>query len=124
MNSRVVKPQLPPRLIVTAALVGLFVIGFIVFAIWYSGEGIKQAKKSGLVVTKEFVPMTEQQITIGGQAGVKSREKDGEYILTVDVPQADGTKKAYTVWVAKALYERIQVGDGFDVGPYIVPDKK
>lgn len=124
MDPRVVKPQLPPRILVTAAFIGLFVIGFIVFAIWYSSEGITQAKKSGVVVTKEFVPRAEQQITIGGQEGVKIREKDGDYILTVDVPLSDGTKKSYAVWVPKPLYQRIQVGDAFDVGPYIVPDKK
>ncbi len=122
MDPRVVKPQLPPRVIVTAVFIGLFVLGFIIFAVWYSGVGIKNARMSGLVVQKEFVPAPEKQITLGREGGVKSREKDGEYILTVEVPQPDGIKKPYSVFVSKALYDTVQAGDNFDVGPYLAPE--
>ncbi|MFZ4683120.1 MAG: hypothetical protein ACOYMS_11500 [Terrimicrobiaceae bacterium] len=124
MDPRVVKPQLPARVIVTAAFIGLFVLGFIIFAVWYSGVGISNARMSGIVVGKEFVPQAEQQITLGGQGGVRTSEKDGDYILTVAVPQSDGTKKEFRVWLGKALYDSIKEGDNFDVGPYVVPEKK
>ena len=124
MDHRVVKPQLPARVIVTAIFIGLFVLGFIIFAIWYSGAGISNARMSGIVVAKEFAPQAEQQITLGGQGGVRASEKAGDYILTVAVPQPDGTKKEFRVWLGQALYDSVKEGDSFDVGPYLVPEKK
>lgn len=121
MDSRVVKPRSSPRVIVTSVLIGLFVMGFVLTAVWYSNRGIIDAKKTGVIVEKQFVPQVEQQITLGREGAIKSHEKEGEYILTVDVPQRDGTKKTFQVFVNKKLYESLQVGEKFDVGPYVVP---
>jgi hypothetical protein len=122
MDSRVVKSKTPPRIIVASVLIGLFILGFIFFAIWYSGHQISTAKMAGVITQKQFVPLTEVQITFGRQGGLNTHEKDGDYVLTVDVPQEDGTQKPYNVWVSKKLYDSLQVGERFDVGPYVVPE--
>lgn len=121
MDPRVVKPQTPPRVIVTAVLIALFVFGFIVFAVFQSGRGITDARMSGIVVAKEFIPQPERQITLGREGGVTARDKEGEYLLKVEVTQTDGGKKTYDVWIQKKdQYESIKIGDSFDVGPYLV----
>lgn len=121
MDPRVVKPHTPPRLIVTAVLIALFVLGFILFAVFQSGRGITDARKTGIVVAKEFTPQAERQITLGRQGGVTARDKEGEYLLKVEVTQTDGVKKIYDVWIQKKdQYESIKIGDSFDVGPYLV----
>lgn len=121
MSSRVFKPHTPARLIVSSVLIGILVLGFIVFAMWQSGRGITEARMSGIVVSKEFTPQPEKQIILGRKGTVTSREKDGIYLLAVEVPQADGSKKAYTVEIMKKdQYDAIQIGDSFDVGPYLV----
>ncbi|MEI6278373.1 MAG: hypothetical protein WCQ16_03185 [Verrucomicrobiae bacterium] len=125
-SSRVFKPQVPARVIVSAVLIGLFVTGFILFAVWQSGIGIADAKMTGLVVSKEFQPreQTEREITLGRHGTFSSRSVDGDYIITVEVPQKDGSKKSVNVWLNdKARYDAVQVGDSFDVGPYYVPSK-
>ena len=40
MNSRVVKTRLPVRVLAAALLLGLFLIGFLVLAVWQSGAAI------------------------------------------------------------------------------------
>lgn len=121
MDPRVVKPHTPPRLIVASVLIALFVFGFIVFAVWQSGRGITEARMSGIVVAKEFVPEAERQITVGREGGVTAHDKEGDYMLKVEVTQASGEKKTYDVWLTKKeQYEAIKVGDSFDVGPYLV----
>ncbi len=121
MDPRTVKPQIPPRLIVGAVLAGVLLLAFIFFAIWYSGRGIQAAKMTGVVVGKEFVPAAERQISLSREGAVRARDKEGDYIVTIEVPQPDGTKKPYTVWLGKEYYDSIKVGDAFDVGPYLVP---
>jgi hypothetical protein len=121
MDPRVVKPHTPPRLIVAAVLIALFVFSFIVFAVWQSGRGITAARMSGIVIAKEFVPEAERQITVGRDGGVTARDKEGDYMLKVEVTQPDGAKKTYDVWLTKKeQYEAIKIGDSFDVGPYLV----
>lgn len=121
MDPRVVKPHTPPRLIVSAVLIALFVLGFILFAMFQSGRGITDARMRGTVVAKEFTPQAERQIILGRKGEVSARDKDGIYVLTVEVPQSDGTKKSYYVEIMKKdQYEAIKLGDSFDVGPYLV----
>jgi hypothetical protein len=120
MDPRVVKPHTPPRLIVSAVLIALFVLGFIFFAVFQSGRGISDARMRGIVVAKEFTPQPETQITLGRKGSVTARERDGIYLLTVEVPQPDGTKKPYYVEIkTKDQYDAIKIGDTFDVGPYL-----
>jgi hypothetical protein len=120
MDPRVIKPKTPPRVIVTAVLIALFVLGFIFFAVFQSGRGISDARMRGIVVAKEFTPQPETQITLGRKGSVTARERDGIYLLTVEVPQPDGTKKPYYVEIkTKDQYDAIKIGDTFDVGPYL-----
>jgi len=122
--NRVVKPKTPARVIVGAVLIALFVGAFIVIAIWQTGIGITDARMRGTVVSKEFQPLAqpEREITLNRSGSVSARTSDGEYIISVEVEQKDGTKKTFTVWLNdKQRYDSVKVGDEFDVGPYLVP---
>ncbi|HVJ56761.1 MAG TPA: hypothetical protein VM574_02905 [Terrimicrobiaceae bacterium] len=121
MNSRVVRTRLPVRVLAAAFLLGLFLIGFLVLAIWQSGSAIEKARMTGRVVAKEFIPASEQQVTIDRKGALSAGESSGEYILTVEVATDEKrTKKPYDVWVNKKRYEAVKIGDAFDVGPYLV----
>lgn len=124
--NRVVKAKLPARVIVSAVFIGLLVTGFIIFAVWQSGRGITEARMSGFIVSKEFKPytQTEREITLNRKGAVSARDVDGDYLITVEVPQKDGSKKPYVVDLNdKARYDAVKVGDPFDVGPFYVPSK-
>jgi hypothetical protein len=119
----VFKPKTPASMWIKALAVGVLVFSFILFAVWQMGSGIANAKMTGTVVAKDFKPMAEpeKQITIHKGGDVRSDKVDGDYIITVEVLQKDGTKKSYTVWLNdKARYDAVKVGDNFDVGPYLV----
>ena len=120
MNPRVVRTRPSVRVIAAAFLIGFFLIGFLVLAIWQSGSAIENARMTGRVVAKEFVPGPEHQVTVGRRSGLSASESPGEYILTVELTTDDKTKKPYDVWVDKRRYEAIKIGDSFDVGPYLV----
>jgi hypothetical protein len=121
MDPRVVKPNTPPRVIVAAVLIALFVLGFILFAVFQSGRNITDARMRGIVVAKEFTPQPERQITLGREGGVNARDKEGEYLLKVEVTKTDGAKETFDVWIQKKeQFDGIKVGDSFDVGPYLV----
>jgi hypothetical protein len=120
MNPRAIKARNPARVVVAAVLIGLFLVGFIVLAIWQSGTQIEKARMTGQIVAKEFVPRPEHQVTLGRKGGLTAEESEGDYILTVEVSIAGGTKKPYNVWVDKQRYDALKVGDAFDVGPYLV----
>lgn len=124
---RVVKTKVPARVIAGAVLISVFVIGFILVAVFYSGAGLSEARMRGTVVSKEFrpLPAPERQITIDRQGGVNARTSEGEFIVTVEVPQANGPARTFTVWLNdRARFESLKVGDSFDVGPYIVPSRE
>jgi hypothetical protein len=120
MNPRAVETRNPPRVIVAAVLIGLFLVGFIVLAVWQSAAQIERARMTGQIVAKEFVPRGERQVTLARKGGLTARESEGDYILTVEVIAAGGTKRPYNVWVDKKLYDTLKIGDPFDVGPYLV----
>lgn len=120
MDPRVVKPQTPVKLIVTSVLIGLFVLAFVVMAVWQSMVGITDARKRGVVISKEFTPEPERQITLGRQGNIAAQDKEGRYWLKVEVTLSDGTKKFYDVEIMKKdQFEAIKVGDSFDVGPFV-----
>ena len=128
MNSspRVFKAKVPAHVIISAVLIVLSVVGFLVLTIWQSGTRIVDAKMTGIIVSKEFKPLSEpaREITLNREGTVSARHVDGEYILTVEVPQKDGSKKAVNVWLNdKARYDAVKVGDSFDVGPFYLPTK-
>ncbi len=100
-------------------MVGALLLGGIIFAVWMSSQGIVDARMRGVVVAKEFVPQAEEQITIGEQ-GLRTSSREGEYIVTVDVLKSDGKTEPYTVWLDQRRFDSVEVGDSFDVGPYLV----
>jgi hypothetical protein len=106
--------------IAAAALIDVFLVGFLGLAIWQSGSAIERARMTGRVVAKEFVPAPEHQVSLVRQSGLKVADSSGEYILTVEVSAENGLIKPFHVWVNKRRYEAVQVGDSFDVGPYLV----
>lgn len=122
MDSRVVKPKVPLRLVIGAILITIVVVGVVVFGVYESGSGLRDARLSGIVAAKEFnpSPAPEAQITLGRDGSLAARTVDGEYTITVEVEQPDGTTKPFRVWLDKARYENVKVGDTFDVGPYLV----
>ncbi len=124
--NRVVKTKVPVRVIVSATLIGVVVAGFIIFAVWQSGRGITDARMRGTIISKEFEPYPEpeREITLNRSGTVSAQTTKGEYLIAVEVPQRDGTKKTFNVWLNdKQRYDAVQVGDSFDVGPYVVPSQ-
>jgi len=122
MTDRTFKPKLPAKTIATAVLIGAFIIGFIVFAVVQVGQPIDKAWMTGTIVSKEHIPYQnpEEQVTLNRDGDLSARTIDGEYILTVDVPQEDGTNKPFKVWMPnKKSYDEVKVGDSFNVGPYL-----
>lgn len=120
-ESRVYRPQLPIRLIVGAVLIGVLLLGFIGFAIVYTGKPIQRAWMSGTVVSKEFIPAPkEEQVTIGSGGMVTAQTVEGQFLLTVEVPGEDGSKEKFNVWMPnRESYDAVKIGDPFNVGPYL-----
>jgi hypothetical protein len=92
----VFKAKTPVSIWINAVGFGLLVFAFILFAVWQIGTGITDAKMTGTVVAKDFKPMAEpeKQITIHKGGDVRTDKVDGDYVITVEVPQKDGTKKS------------------------------
>lgn len=124
MNPREIKTPPPVRVVVTAVGIGLLIFAVVLWAIWYSGTRIQEAKMTGIIVAKEFQPAPEHQVSLGRKGELSAREIAGEYVLTVEVPQKDGSRKPYKVWLDKKRYEVLKEGDSFDVGPYLIRDGK
>jgi len=124
MHPRVVKPQIPVKLIVGVILLGIFIMGFLVFALRSTQGIISDATMRGTVVSKEFIPAVteEKQITMRSDGSFNATTSEGDFILMVEVPQADGTKVPYKIWMPdRAQYDAVDVGDSYDVGPRLVP---
>ncbi|CAN5381786.1 hypothetical protein BH09VER1_BH09VER1_06990 [soil metagenome] len=125
MNSRVFKAKTPIGVIVSAVLIAGAVVAFIVFATWQTTVGVVDSKKTGTIVKKEFVAAPEKQIIVDRKGNLTTETKDGEYILRVEVPERNGPTKTYTVWMPdKASYDALKVGDSYDIGPILIPEKK
>lgn len=122
--NRVVKTKVPVRVIVSATLIGVVVAGFIIFAVWQSGRGITDARMRGIIISKQFEPYPEpeREITLNRSGTVSAQTTKGEYLIAVEVPQRDGTKRTFNVWLNdRQRFDAVQVGDSFDVGPFLVP---
>ncbi|MEX1118603.1 MAG: hypothetical protein WEB60_07400 [Terrimicrobiaceae bacterium] len=118
-----IKPKLPVKLIVGVIFLGIFIFAFLVFALRSTQGIISDATMRGTVVSKEFIPAgaQEQQITLGNDGSIRASTAEGEFILMVEVPQEDGTKVPYKIWMPdRAQYDAVEVGDFFDVGPRLV----
>lgn len=124
-NPRTIRTGAPLSLWIKAVTLGLLALAVILFAAWQFGASITAAKMTGKVVAKEFQPLSapEKQITLNKDRSLRADRVEGDYIITVEVPQKDGSKRSFTVWLNdKARYDAVQVGDSFDVGPYLVRD--
>lgn len=125
-NPRTIKNSPPASLVIKAVALGVLSLGIILYATWHFGSSISSAKMTGTIVTKEYRPFAapENQITLNRDGSVRSDQVDGEYLITVEVPQAGGEKKTFTVWLnSKERYDAVNIGDSFDVGPYVVTDQ-
>jgi len=121
MNPRTIKAKTPLSVWIAAVAIGLGLLTFIGFATWYSIAQIQDAKMTGVVVKKEFQPAPEHQVTVSKKDGISEQDVEGEFVVTVEVPQKDGTKKAYNVWMPdRKSYEALKIGDSYDVGPRLV----
>ena len=107
------------RLIVGLCLLGLFLIAGILYAIYQAQAGIEDARLRGVITAKNFEPQPEQQITFG-RGGLNKTDTKGEYTFNVQVKNRDGSVKDYIVFVDQTRYEAHDIGDTFDVGPYLV----
>lgn len=119
MKPRTIKPETPVRLIISLCLLGLLLISGILYAIYYTQREIEDARMRGTITEKHFTPQPEQQITIG-EGGLNVTETKGEYTFIVEVKSREGGAKEYTVYVDEERYEAHEIGDLFDVGPYLV----
>jgi len=125
-TQKVFKPKLPASVIATAVLLGIALLIFVIFGTRQMYKPINQAILRGTVTNKEFVPakQREEQVIIGRDGNFLARTVEGEFILTVEVPR-DGVKTEYKVYMPdRAEFDKVNVGDPFDVGPYLVPPEK
>jgi hypothetical protein len=90
---------------------GIAVLAFILYAIAYlSKQADSTGGVDGTIISKEFVPQPETQITFG-QGGLSRRSVAGDYIFRVRVPRENG--RVYRVSVDSATYDSHQVGDPY-----------
>ena len=109
--SRRVVPETRWRDTLIAVGAGVAVLGFVLWAVLSLGRQANAAGGvEGVIVSKEFVARPETQITIG-QGGVHSRQKAGDYIFHVKVPQEN--EKTYDVFVDPAIYASQREGERF-----------
>ena len=97
---------------ITLAVIGaLLVLGCIFYGMAKMGNGAMKSSITGTVVAKKFVPQAETQLTIGN-GGVQRNDLAGKYFLSVRV---EGTGEIYSVLLSEGDYERVQVGDNYQI---------
>ncbi|MFV0416931.1 MAG: hypothetical protein ACK5NG_11265 [Chthoniobacterales bacterium] len=123
-NSRTIKVKTPPGLIVALVIGVCLLLAAIFYGTWKLSSDTYDARKMGVITSKEFVPLKEKLLSVGDK-GLVRESKDGEYILHVDVRGSDGSIKSYDVYLKdKERYDSLSVGDSFEVGPYLVKGVK
>jgi len=121
-SSRVIKSETPVSLIVALVFGALLFLAAIFFALTYMGQNFSAARMTGEITNKEFIEQPSEEITLGQRGEMRRRDLAGQFILTVRVPGNGGEEdRDFTVWVPEEIYNRVEIGDAFDVGPYLVP---
>ncbi|MFV0337507.1 MAG: hypothetical protein ACK5LK_04600 [Chthoniobacterales bacterium] len=119
-DPRTVKVKTPLALILVLIIGGCLLLAGIFYGTWKLGAGSYDARKVGIIKSKEFIPLKEELVSVGDN-GLVHETKDGEYILHVDVRGSDGSMKSYDVYLKdKERFDSLSVGDSFEVGPYLV----
>ncbi len=105
------------RDIILGVLVGVAVLGFILWGILSLAKGLPPNRLlTGRIISKHFHAQPEEQLSIG-QGGLQAQHIDGQYTLEVAVPG----DKTYTVWVDKTVFNARQVGDELSFLPPPAP---
>jgi hypothetical protein len=122
-KSRVFKPRTPVGLIIslivgfTLLLVGIF------YAINQLQRDFTTARMPGIIVEKTFVPAPRQEVILDNRGNMQVRQREGDFSLTVRVELENGGSRDFNVTnVPKAMFESVEVGQRFDVGPYLLPE--
>ena len=121
-SSRVVKPRTPVLLVVSLVGGFLLLLLAIFFAVDQMQNQIIDARMTGIIVEKNFTPAPRQEVILDTRGNVQVRQREGDYSLTVQVRQRDGTTRDFHVSnVPQAMFESLEIGQRFDVGPYVLP---
>jgi len=119
-SSRTIKTRPPVAAIIAIVLGCVLLLAGIFYATMYWNRTFVDARMTGVIVDKQFVPEPREEVTIGGQ-GLRAVNTPGTFTFTVRVRHRDGDSQDFTVWVPEVMFNNFAVGDNFDVGPYLVP---
>lgn len=120
-NPRTVKTKPPVFAIISIVVVCLLLLGGIFYATVYWNRTFTDARMTGVIINKEFTAQPTEEVTLGNQ-GLRATNSPGVFTLTVRVRNRDGETNDFTVWVPEAMFNEVNVGEPFDVGPYLVPE--
>ncbi len=119
--SRTIKTHTPVGLVAGVVIACALLLAGIYFALNHLQKEFNNSRLTGIITAKEFESERREEITIG-EVGLHTRNLTGDHVLTVRVPRPNEEPKEYKVWVPESIYHTLEVGDSFDVGPYLVPD--
>lgn len=102
-------PTYNRRDIILGTLAAIAMVGFIIYGVLAMYDRTENRGFQGIIVQKDFLPAAETQITVG-TGGVTSRDLKGQYRLTVDVEDREGS---YFVWVDENAFRQYDVGDRY-----------
>lgn len=114
MEPKVYRDTQRRRILWFGVLLSVAILGAIVAATMSLNQTMKSTGAfTGRVIAKEFTPAPSREITVGA-GGLHSADIEGEYLLKVETP--DGAR-VFNVWVDKAVYDEVKVGDDY----YVIP---
>lgn len=118
---RTIKPYRSPGLILGVVGGCLLLLAAIFFAIDSFNRTFAEKRMTGTIVEKNFTPAPSEQVTLNRRGNLQVQNVKGEFTFTVRVPEGEGSSRDFTVWVPEHIYNAYNVGDSFDVGPYLIP---
>jgi hypothetical protein len=120
VNPRTVNSRPPIFSIIAIVLGCILLLGAIVFATTYWNRTFVDARMTGVIIEKSHTDEPRAEVTFGTE-GVRATSASGVFTFTVRVRDREGETNDYTVWVPEVMFHQFEVGDTFDVGPYLVP---